>query len=139
MFREFPARAALSLVLVAGCGSRPAKPVENLEGTYDVSAFALKSLKGTRDGEFLGVRALYGDGSRSITVDLRFKVTPPTRLESGTWTGSAGEGGVRERSVTFLGGQSGPPSIGGRFDLTGPDNRALYRIAIPLQELKDPL
>jgi hypothetical protein len=46
---------------------------------------------------------------------------------------------VRQRSVTFLGGQSGSPSIGGRFDLIGTDNRPQYRVTIPLQELRQPL
>jgi hypothetical protein len=128
-----------SLIILIGCGSGPSKPVETLGGTYDVSAFMLRSLKGTRDGERLEVHALYGGGSQSLIVRLHFNVTPPTRLASGTWTGLAGHGEVRQRSVTFLGGQSGSPSIGGRFDLVGPDNRPLYRISIPLQELKQRL
>jgi hypothetical protein len=85
------------------------------------------------------VRALFSDGSRSLSVHLRFNVTPPARLALGNWTGFAGKGEIQERSSTFLGGQSGPPSIGGRFDLLGPDARPLYRVTIPLQELKQPL
>ena len=85
------------------------------------------------------MQVVYGDGSRQLRADLRFKVTPPTRLESGTWMGLAGQGSVEQRAVIFLGGQSGPPSVGGRFDLIGPDQRALYRVNIPLQPLKDPL
>lgn len=135
----FRFRAPLLLLMIAGCASRSTQPVEKLDGTNDVSTFTLQSLKGTRDGERLDVSALYGDGSRSLSVNLRFQVTPPARLESGTWMGLAEKGLVRERSVTFLGGQSGPPSIGGRFDLAGPDNRTLYRVTIPLQELKHPL
>jgi hypothetical protein len=131
--------AVISIVLLAGCSREPAKPVEDLGGGQDVSRFAITSLQGTRDGERLDVRAVYGDGSRELTVDFRFKVGPRTRLESGAWRGLTGEGGVSERSVTFLGGQSGPPSIGGRFDLIGPDNRALYRVTIPLQPLEDRL
>ena len=34
------------LGIVAGCGSGPGKPVERIGGTYDVSGFVLKSLKG---------------------------------------------------------------------------------------------
>src|SRR4029453_4315478 len=98
MYREFSAWAVVSLVILTGCGSRATNPVEDLGGTHDVSTFALRSLKGTRDGGLPEVGALYGDDSRSLRVDLRFKVTPPARLESGTWTGLAGEGGVRERS-----------------------------------------
>jgi hypothetical protein len=139
MFREFSALALVSLVILTGCGSRSSKPVEALVGTRDVSTIALTSLYGSRDGERLAVRASYGDGSANLQVDLQFNVTPPARLTSGTWAGLGGKGVVRERSVTFLGGQSGAPSVGGRFDLIGPDGQALYRITIPLQELKTPL
>ena len=63
----------------------------------------------------------------------------PTHVESGTWRGFGEQGTVRERSSTFLGGQSGPPSIGGRFDLRGPDGADRYRVTIPVQELKERL
>lgn len=139
MFHNWATVPLASLLILAGCRSEPSKAVESLSGTHDVSAFALRSLKGTRDGERLEVRALYGDGSQSLTVHLLFNVTPPARLTSGTWIGPAVKGEVRQRSVTFLGGQSGPPSIGGRFDLFGPDDHPFYRITIPLQELKQSL
>ncbi|MGH9674542.1 MAG: hypothetical protein ACRD44_15290 [Bryobacteraceae bacterium] len=131
--------AVASVTILATCARQPAKPVEDLGGGQDVSQFVLTSLKGTRDGERLDVQAVYSDGSRHITVDLHFRVTPPTRLESGTWSGLPGNGGVRERSATFLGGQSGPPNIGGRFDLLASGGQPLYRVTIPLQPLKDRL
>ena len=139
MLREVAALALTSFVMLTGCGSPPSKLVEGLGSTHDVSGFALRFLKGTRDGERLEIRALYGDGSRTLSLHLHFNVTPPARLVSGRWAGLAGEGQVGERSLTFLGGQSGPPSIGGRFDLNGPDNRPLYRVTIPLQQLRQPL
>jgi hypothetical protein len=139
MFHNWATVPLASLIILAGCRSEPSKAVESLSGTHDVSAFVLKSLKGIRDGERLEVHALYGDGAQTLTVRLHFNVTPPARLTSGTWTGLAAKGEVQQRSITFLGGQSGPPSIGGRFDLIGPDDRPLYRVTIPLQELKQPL
>jgi hypothetical protein len=139
MLRNVTVSALAGLVLLGGCRSEPAKPVESLGGTGNVSEFELTSLKGTRDGERLEVHASYGDGSQTLTVRLQFNVTPPARLTAGTWTGLGGNGHVRERSVTFLGGQSGEPSIGGRFDLLGPDDRPMYRMSIPLQELKQRL
>ena len=39
----------------------------------------------------------------------------------------------------FLGGQDGPPSIGGRFDLLDLSGVAEYRITIPTSELKTKL
>jgi hypothetical protein len=139
MLRNLTAVALTCLSIVAGCGSAPRKSVERLGGTYDVSAFALRSFKGTRDGENLQVQALFGDGTETLLVRLQVNVTPPARLTSGTWSGIGSEGAVQQRSVTFLGGQSSAPSLGGRFDLIGPDDRPLYRINIPLQEIKRPL
>jgi hypothetical protein len=131
----------LLLACSVGCGSRSIAAVENVGGNgEDVSGFVLKSLKGTRDGETLEVQAVYGDrATRTLLVNLRFDVRPPARLTSGTWKGLGGEGAVEQRSVTFLGGQTAGPSIGGRFDLMSPDHRALYRITLPVQELKQPL
>jgi hypothetical protein len=139
MFRKWLAFAAVTAVLLVACGSQHIRPVEDLAGTHDAANFALTSLKGTRDGERVAVQAVYSDGSRSLTVHLLFKLTPQAKLERGTWAGLAGEGIARERSVTFLGGESRPPSIGGRFDLIGSGNKAIYRVSIPLQPLKDPL
>lgn len=136
MFRQFQAFAMGCMVMLAGCASRPVAPVENLGGGQDVAGMTLRSLGGNRDGERLTVQATYGDGGRSLRVELRFVVTPPARLEAGTWSGLGGEGSVQQRAVTFLGGQSGPPSIGGRFDLAGADNRPVYRIHIPTQPLQ---
>jgi hypothetical protein len=71
---------------------------------------------------------------------MRFAIGPTTTLASGTWRWTRNNreltGTVQGRSVTFLGGQDGPPSIGGTFDLLGPDGTALYRVTIPLSELK---
>ena len=131
--------AGMILFVLTSCSRPPVQPVIDLSGRQDVSRLAITSLKGTRDGDRLDVQVVYGDGSRQLRADLRFKVTPPTRLESGTWSGLAGEGSVQQRSVMFLGGQSGPPSLGGRFDLLGTDHRPLYRVTIPLQPLKDRL
>ncbi|HSB16351.1 MAG TPA: hypothetical protein VLE22_18015 [Bryobacteraceae bacterium] len=131
-----PIVGVASVIILATCTRQPTKPVEDLGGGQDVSRFALTSLKGTRNGDRLDVQAVYSHTFENITVDLHFRVTPPTRLESGTWNGLTKEGAVRERSSTFLGGQSGPPSIGGRFDLMAPNGQPLYRVTIPLQPLK---
>ncbi|MFN0170741.1 MAG: hypothetical protein ACKV22_30335 [Bryobacteraceae bacterium] len=134
-----PGLTAMILILLTACGRQAVPPVQDLAGGSDVSRFALTSIKGTRDGERLNVLAVFGDGARELRVDLQFITGSPTRLTSGRWSGLDGEGQVRERSVTFLGGQSGPPSIGGRFDLTGPDHVPRYRVTIPLQPLRNRL
>lgn len=134
--RHVPASILIALMSLAGCAGRDMKPVEDLTGGRDLSRFALTSIKGLRDGDRLDVRAVFADGTAQLRVDLHFAIGSPTRLASGTWSGLGGEGRVQERSLTFLGGQSGPPSIGGRFDLIGPGNSPLYRVTIPVQELK---
>jgi len=140
MQRRVTALAAVSFVVLAGCRGHDTHPVQNLKGGQDVSRFVLTSFRGTRDGDRLDVRAMFGDGGgASIRVDMHFIIGVPTRLESGAWLGLGGAGGVRELSVTFLGGQSGPPSVGGRFELIGTDSGARYRVTIPLQELKNKL
>jgi hypothetical protein len=127
------------VLVLSGCNRPPVNPVEDLAGGRDVSAYVLSSLRGSRDGEHLNVQAVYTSGPSALQVSLRFTVTPPAKLELGTWNGFGAEGTVAERSVTFLGGQSGPPSIGGRFDLLASNGRPLFRINIPVQPLHNPL
>jgi len=71
---------------------------------------------------------------------MHFAIGAPTKLKSGRWKLASDSlhtnGGMAERSVTFLGGQDGPPSIGGRFDLLDQAGVAEYRITIPTTELK---
>ena len=100
----------------------------------------MHSIAGTRDGDRLQTQAIFSDSSSILTVELRFAVGSPTTLESGTWKwprrGQLLSGKVSSRSVTFLGGQDGPPSIGGTFDLLGPDGGARFRVIVPLTQLK---
>ncbi len=129
----------MSVALFCACDERDHQPLEAVSGATDVSRFALTSLKGTRDGDRLDVRAVYSEGTKQLILTMRFAVGSPTRLESGTWRGLDSAGAVAARSVTFLGGQSGSPSLGGRFDLMGPVNRIEYRATIPLQVLNERL
>jgi hypothetical protein len=103
----------------------------------------LEQVRGTRAGDRLDAQATFGDGSSTLTVDMRFAIGAPTKLESGRWQwtrdGRLLSGTVTERSVMFLGGQDGPPSIGGRFDLLDPTGAATYRITIPTTELREKL
>jgi hypothetical protein len=105
-----------------------------------LSSFTLHSLAGTRDGDRLHAQAIFSDSSSILTVELHFAIGSPTTLESGVWrwsrSGQLLSGAVASRSVTFLGGQDGPPSIGGTFDLLGADGVARYRVNIPVTQLK---
>jgi hypothetical protein len=128
------------VVALAGCGGGKRPAVQDLSGRENLSLFTLQAMRGTRDGDRLQTLATFSDSSSILTVEMRFAIGSPTRIESGTWRWSRNNqlqtGTVAARSVTFLGGQDGPPSIGGSYDLVGGDGAALYRIAIPVSELK---
>ncbi len=128
------------VVLVSACAKPPKPPVEDPSGRENLSAFTLGQVRGTRDGDRLDAEAEFTDGSSMLTVKMSFTIGAPTKLKSGRWQrihdGGLTGGSVTERSVMFLGGQDGPPSIGGRFDLLDPAGVAKYRITIPTTELK---
>jgi hypothetical protein len=129
-----------AVIFLSACARAPQPPVADLSGHENLSSFVLRQVRGTRDGDRLDTEAKFGDGYSTLTVTMRFAVGSPTRLSSGRWQwtrdGHTAHGSVAERSVMFLGGQSGPPSIGGRFDLLDSDGAARYRITIPATELQ---
>ena len=124
-------------LLLAGCARSERKPLQDVSGHEDLSGFKIQSVHGLRDGDHLAAQVLISDSSSIITLGLHFAIGSPTTLESGAWRWSrpAGllNGTVSGRSVTFLGGQDGPPSIGGTFDLNG--GGASYRVNLPLTVL----
>jgi len=135
-------RAALLLIfLLAACARQaPLLEDENITHHEDLSRFKLQSARGLRDGDHLTAQFLISDSSSILTLDLRFAVGSPTTLESGSWKwsrpGSLLQGAVSARSVTFLGGQDGPPSIGGTFELNG--QGVSCRLTLPLTVLPRP-
>jgi len=132
--------AMFGCILIAGCGGAKKPPVEDLRTHEDLSLFTLGTMRGQRDGDRLQVEAMYSDSSSMLTLGMRFAIGSPTRLESGTWrwrrNNGAAEGAIAARSVTFLGGQDGPPSIGGVFDLLDAAGARAYRINLPVTELR---
>lgn len=131
------------MIFLAACAKPPRAPVEDLTGRENLSSYTLGQVRGTRVGDRLDAEATFGDGSSTLTIEMRFAIGAPTKLESGRWqwtrNGHLTSGTVTERSVMFLGGQDGPPSIGGRFDLRDATGAAIYRITIPTTELKTKL
>ena len=129
------------IVFTACCGFHR-NVVEDVSGDHDLSIFKLQSVQGVRDGDHLSVQVGISDSSSVLSVSMRFAVGSPTKLESGNWYWTHPEsthmdnGEVAERSVTFLGGQDGPPSIGGSFDLLTPEGTPKYRLNLPVTELK---
>lgn len=138
--RSFTLVLTWGMLLLAACGESRRMAVQDLASHEYLSSFTLHSLAGTRDGDRLHAQAIFSDSSSILTVELHFAIGSPTTLESGVWrwsrSGQLLSGAVASRSVTFLGGQDGPPSIGGTFDLLGADGVARYRVNIPVTQLK---
>jgi hypothetical protein len=128
------------VLLLADCGAkRPA--VEDLTTHENLSLFKLHSLRGTRDGDRLQAQAVFSDSSSILTLEMRFAIGSPTTLESGTWRWSRNNqmlnGTISARSVMFLGGQDGPPSIGGTYELRDSAGVARYRVSMPVTALPE--
>jgi hypothetical protein len=129
---------AILCFLLAGCARSERRPLQDLSGREDLSRFTIQSVRGVRDGDRLAAQVLISDSSSILTLDLHFAIGSPTTLQSGSWVwsrpGHLLNGTALARSVTFLGGQDGPPSIGGTFDLAGAAG-SVYRVALPLTVL----
>lgn len=126
--------------MVAGCRPARVAGVEDLSTHEVLPQFKLDSLRGTRDGDKLDARALFTDTSSILTIELHYAVGSPVRLSSGTWNWNRDNrlrtGAVAAKSIDFLGGQSGPPSIGGDYELLDENGKAVYEVHIPVTELK---
>lgn len=136
-------RVLCLLLLLAGCRAPQRPGITDVSGREDLSSFKLDSWRGTRDGDRLYAQAVFTDSSSILTMQMRFEVGSPTRLQAGAWRWSRNNrletGTIAGRGITFLGGQSGPPSIGGAFDLLDSSGAARYRVRIPVTELKQRL
>ncbi|MDQ6758743.1 MAG: hypothetical protein M3Z32_02615 [Acidobacteriota bacterium] len=144
-WRGLPAIVGLAVcsIFLQAC-NKPKLPVlEDLNTHQELSLFQVGSVQGTRDGDRLDAQAVITDSSSIITMEMHFGVGSPTVLQSGIWKwnrkNAPAGGGISGRAVTFLGGQDGPPSIGGTFDLMDQDGTARYRVRIPVTELKQRL
>ncbi|HEY1760551.1 MAG TPA: hypothetical protein VGG72_34570 [Bryobacteraceae bacterium] len=132
------------LLFLAACGAPKQPSVEDLNHHEDLSGARMMTLRGARDGDRLDAEAMFSGRSLLLTVKMRFAIGAPTTLTSGTWVrtladGKTETGNISARSVSFTGGQSGPPSIGGSFDLLDAGGAPKYRVILPLLELRDRL
>ncbi|MBX9602008.1 MAG: hypothetical protein K2X35_13420 [Bryobacteraceae bacterium] len=126
-------------LLAAGCSRGPEMSIEQLGGSPPAPGYSLKQLSGVRDGEVVHAAAEFTGADGELALTLRFRTGVPTRLESGTWVWTRGgkrqEGRVSARTVEFLGGQSGRPSLGGVYDLLPEQGEPAYRVRWPATEL----
>jgi hypothetical protein len=101
----------------------------------ELSSYRLRSVTGTRDGDKLFSEVVVADNSGTLTMRMKFQIGVPIRLETGDYvwqrTGAPQiQGSVRAETVIFQGGQDGPPSLGGSFQLIAND-LPLYDVRVP--------
>ncbi len=116
--------------------------IENLQEEGTLTDYQMISLTGRRDGDRLPVRLVFKAPSSNLGMDLLFRIGVPTRLESGQYRWERQdevlEGLVRASSVTFLGGQSDNPNLGGVFQLLSASGDPIYKVTLPTREVKKP-
>ena len=116
--------------------------IETLPGETVVTGYRVKSVTGVRDGDRMNTLVVLVAGSETLDMQMHFRIGVPTRLESGQyrWSRSSqiSEGKVSERSVTFLGGQSDRPNLGGVFELRSAVGTPQYRVRLPVSEVAKP-
>lgn len=129
-------------LLLISCRGTEDVTIENLAQGSKLNSYRMISVTGIRDGDRLPVRVVFEGSSGKLLLDLRFRIGVPTRLESGQYRwereDQVQEGRVRASSVTFLGGQSDNPNLGGVFELVSPEGMALYKVTLPTSEVKRP-
>ncbi len=130
------------LFLLPSCRNIEEARIENLQEKSTLTDYQMISLAGRRDGDRLPVRLVFEAPSSTLRLDLLFRIGVPTRLESGQYRWERQdevlEGRVRASSVTFLGGQSDNPNLGGVFQLLSASGDPIYQVTLPTSEVKRP-
>ena len=141
-----PSRLSLlvcsAVFLLSSCRNIEEATIENLQEKSILTDYVMTSLEGRRDGDRLPVRLVFEAPYSNLRMDLLFRIGVPTRLESGQyrWEGQDEVlgGPVRASSVTFLGGQSDNPNLGGVFQLLSASGEPIYKVTLPTSEVKRP-
>jgi hypothetical protein len=94
---------------------------------------------GVRDGALVKAEARFVDGNDMVTMNMTLFLRPPAEFQSGTYqaviAGMMKSGSIECPSLTFQGGQTALPTVGGVFILKDESNRPLYRVRIPAMTL----
>jgi hypothetical protein len=126
--------AALLLIL-SGCENSGKLTIRRNRDQQMLKDYRLRSLTGIRDGDRLGCELVVTDHQDTLTMQMKFQIAVPPRLETGTYLWQRKDapqirGNIKAESVTFQGNQNGPPAIGGTFQLVS-DDVDLYQVKVP--------
>ena len=129
------ALAVLLFAMTSGCANKEAR-VERIDGSQAVAVpLKLESMAGTRDGESVTAVPFFTNGADSVRMDLQVRLGPPISFVSGTYRADVGghmnEGPVICDSLSFQGGQTALPSVGGVFRLQDSNGHTVYRVSLP--------
>ena len=113
---------------------------ERVDGDkYVALPLKLDGFYGLRDGSLVKAEARFVDGNDMVTMNMTLFLRPPAEFQSGTYqaviAGMMNSGNVECPSLTFQGGQTALPTVGGVFILKDENNRPLYRVRIPATTL----
>jgi hypothetical protein len=113
---------------------------ERIDGDrYVALPLKLDGFYGVRDGSLVKAEARFVDGNDMVTMNMTLFLRPPAEFQSGTYqaviAGMMKSGSVECPSLTFQGGQTALPTVGGVFILKDENNRPLYRVRIPATTL----
>ena len=125
----------LALLSLMGCANDEYR-FDRIDGPQAATLpFKLDGIRGVRDGASVNAEARFTDGADVLTMNIALQLVPPPEFRSGRYEGTIGgnpiAGQVECPSITFFGGQSDQPSVGGIFILKDEQNRPVYRIRIP--------
>ncbi len=111
--------------------------VERIDGTRS-ERLPLKFafMAGMRDGDLVSAAPVFKEGKDGLRLDLRVRLGPPITFVAGSYHGTIGnrdiEGPVVSDSLSFLGGQTALPSVGGVFRLQDSSTgRTVFRVSMP--------
>ncbi len=130
---------SLLLIVIAACASTDYR-FERID-TDQPTVLPLKfdGLYGLRDGALVKVEGHFAEGNDAVTINFTVFLRPPAEYRSGTYQamigGKATSGTVECPSLTFQGGQTALPTVGGVFVLKDERNQPLYRVRIPATTL----
>jgi len=123
-----------ALMCVPGCMNTQNR-FERIAGDkYMALPLKFEGLYGLRDGALVKAEADFADGNDMVAMNMTLFLRPPAEFQSGTYRAVVGgminSGTVECPSLSFQGGQTALPTVGGVFILKDENNRPLYRVRI---------
>lgn len=127
------------LLLLIGCNPERSPVIEDAASGQVLAEFSEVRRTGRRDGDRLPANIRMSASGSRLDLSLLFRIGVPTSLLEGSYVwangGQTRSGKVQSRSLTFLGGQSDHPNLGGIFELLDENGRVQYKVTVPTGEV----